>query len=464
MKLIKNTLIIGMITSNLLATTITGVGYAVSESEAKKEALSDLSNNISVNVKSDFQTIIKTSNKRNYNKLNKRFINLSSNLPILGASFDKVIEKDMVKAIATIDSKTARKIYLMEIRRIFKNILSSQTKLKSTKDENKRYMILTQMLKNIDSFNKHKIIASLLGAKYMPNLDITRSEISNELQKYISSSSSIEIASDILTKGIDKQNIYISSIKVEGSSEVTQFAKILKNNIANKLNTTKYSSNADYFLNGEYEILKDSIFITIRLSDINNKIIKTNIVTLNKKAYENIKYKPSTLTFDKAMNSGYIKSSKLSVNVGLKGYNRDNGIDLNKGDKVDIVVKANKPICYFLVGHTLKDDKKFSYTIGDIRELSKDEVNKYIEIYKDVPVLAPFGNETLQIFASTLKKDGSCPLVYPKCTDNYDGYCVIDGEPAIVVSKTRALNLSKREYNIEKAENSISFTSFDKIK
>jgi len=41
------------------ATTISGTAYANIEKDSKKEALSDLSNKISVDIKSDFKTIKK---------------------------------------------------------------------------------------------------------------------------------------------------------------------------------------------------------------------------------------------------------------------------------------------------------------------------------------------------------------------------------------------------------------------
>jgi hypothetical protein len=189
---------------------------------------------------------------------------------------------------------------------------------------------------------------------------------------------------------------------------------------------------------------------------------------LDKEAYKNMQYKPKTKTFDKAINSEFVKSGKLFVNIGFKGHNRDSGIDLNSGDTVDIVVKTNKPMCYFLIGHTLKDDNKFSYVlpIGSdnspfINSITGEDVNKNIIIIDKVPIEAPFGNETLQIFSSTFDKNGKCPLIVPNCIENNEGYCVVNAKPSEVVNKTRALNLKKRRFKVQKAEASISWTSFE---
>ncbi len=131
-------------------------------------------------------------------------------------------------------------------------------------------------------------------------------------------------------------------------------------------------------------------------------------------------------------------------------------------------------MCYFLVGHVLDNDKKqnFSYLlpIGSddtpfINKLTGSDVNQNITIYEGAIMEAPFGSENLQIYSSTLKRDGSCPLITPNCEENFDGYCVIGGTPSKVVASTRGFSLkrpSNRKEVIEKAESSISYTSFEK--
>ena len=69
----------------------------------------------------------------------------------------------------------------------------------------------------------------------------------------------------------------------------------------------------------------------------------------------------------------------------------------------------------------------------------------------------------MQIFASTLK-NGSCPLIVPECSENKDGLCVTGSQPNKVITKIRSLNFSKKKSKVEKAESSISFTSFPKTK
>jgi hypothetical protein len=454
------------LTATLSATTITGIGYAPTQKDAKKEALADLSNKISVDVKSVFKTITKSMGQE-YSKEKENSINISSNLPLKGIEFDILVGNILIKSTAKLTTQKALDIYKLELKKLKKNIAHSVLELENIKNDTMKYTILNQLLKDIQSFNKHKTVAILLNGKSLPTLDISKSEILIQLQKLNSNIPSLKIASEVLTKDIKQQNIYLSTIKPSGSNEVTQFAKILKENMSVNLNTTKRSFEADYFLRGSYEILKNNIFITINLSDENNNILKTITATLDKKAYQDMRYKPSIKTFDDAINSEFVKNGKLSVSIGFKGYNRENGIDLNQGDTVDIVIKTNKPMCYFLIGHTLKDDDKFSYIlpIGSdespfINSITGEDVNRNITIIDEVPIEAPFGSENLQIFASTFIKKGKCPLITPKSKENDDGYSIIAGKPNEVINSTRALNIGKKKFKIEKAESNISFSSF----
>lgn len=456
-----------MVLTALHAVTITGQGYGSNDQDALKESLSDLSTRISVNVKSDFKTYTKVLNG-NYQKNKEQFVHLYSSLPIKGATFETVKEDTLTKTVATLTTKNALTLYVLELKRLKKDISYNLTELQTIEDENLKYNILLQTLAYIENFNKHKLVATMLDGKNLPVLSVSQSTLSLQIQKLEKKVSSIEIASKLLTKGILESDIFISAAKPSGSSEVTQFAKILKDSMAKKLKVVKYSNQAKYFLSGNYEILKDGIYVTTTLSDNYNNIVKISTVVLNKLAYKNIGYKPSVRTFDESLNNGFLKSGKLFVNIGFKGFYRADGIDFVKGDIVDIVVKTNKPMCYFLIGHVLKENEKFSYVIpigSDnrpfINQLTGDDINKNITIIDEIPISAPFGSENLQLFSSTFDKNGECPLIVPSCVENDNGYCVVDKNPNEVIFNTRGLNLKNKKFKIEQSEASISFTSFE---
>lgn len=462
--------LLGLILSTTLtlnAVTITAQGYGNSERESQKEALSSLSGQISVDVKSDYQTYTSLVGS-NYTKNKQKLIQLSSALPIKGVSFNSAVQNDMILTTATLSSATALKIYELELERLAKNISFNQDILNSTHDNAIKYDTYKDMLKDVENFNKHKIVATMLKGKNLPSISITISNIKQNLLLLENKVPSIKLASKLLTKGISQKEIYVNAIKPSGSTQVTQFAKVLKDTMSNSLQTVRKSNNAKYFLRGDYEILKDGLFVTINLSDINNNIVLTKTVTLAPSAYKHTEYKPTTVSFDEALNTGFVKSGKLAVDIGFKGFSRSNGIDLTEGDSVDFVVKTNKPMCYFLVGHVLNDEFSYVLPIGSdnspyINKVTGIDVNQNVVIYENAIMEAPFGSENLQIYASTLGTNGSCSLQPPVCVENEDGYCVINGKPNQVVKNTRGFSLKKKKnIKIENAENSISYTSFPK--
>ena len=430
----------------LFITLLLQANTIVGEGETKKEALSDLSNQLSVNIKSEFKSYVKIIGN-NYKKAKEKKIYLISNLPLKGVKYQN---SNPIKAIL---SSKSLKVYKSELSRLKKEINYLKTQPKT-------YDNLTLLLQNIESFNKNKIVAVALGATDLPKITITKAEAETELTKITKKIKSLQTASKIVTKNINKKNVYIS-IRPYGSNEVTQLASILKDSISQYLQTTKYSDKADYFLRGNYKILKDSIFVTFNLMDNDNNILKTITLNLDKQAYKNLYYKPHTQSFDMSLINGFVKNGKLSVNVGFKGYNREDGIELKSGEKIDIVVKTNKPICYFLVGYVLHKNKQFAYLIpingdGFVNNITGNDVNKNITIIEDIEISPPFGREALQIVASTFK-NGKCPIIPPKCKNNNDGYCVIDNKPKKALVMTRGL--LKKTKKTEKTEATISWTS-----
>ena len=74
----------------LNATEITSQVYANNKQNSKKEALSTLSNKISVDVKSDFKTYT-TVLDSDYKKDKTKLIHLSLNLPLKGVVFPRLV-------------------------------------------------------------------------------------------------------------------------------------------------------------------------------------------------------------------------------------------------------------------------------------------------------------------------------------------------------------------------------------
>jgi hypothetical protein len=366
-----------------------------------------------------------------------------------------------------LNSSLALSVYKNELNRLKKESEEIQKEIKNAKSNSQKYTLYKRLLEDVEEFNKHKIVAIVLRGENLPKINISEAKIKNELEKLSQKVDSIELAGEILSKGITQKDIFIYPIKTNNSDEVTQFARVLKDEISKHSQVVNKPINAKYFIRGNYEILKDKIFVTIKLMDINNRVLKTNSVMLDKKAYSYMNYKPKTISFDNAINNNFVKN-EFKVKLGIKGYYSSNGIDLTEGDDVNLVLKTNKPMCYYIVGHTLKSrGKKYSYLLqlkddkgkeAFIDRVTGEDVNKNIAL-ADMEVSKPFGRESLQLFAETLKH-GKCNISIPKCKWRGD-LCIIDGKPSKVVEKTRALMLKKHK-KAQKAEAIIDFTSFPK--
>ena len=441
--------------------TITGKAEGVGE-KPKKEALSDLSNQISVEVSSDY-TQIAQKLRNSYKDSKKSVIEVKSELPLKSVRF--VYEDG--STLAVLNSTLALKVYKEELNRLKKEINSIQNSLKKNSSNTQKYRLYKQLLEDVDMFNKNKIVAVILRGENLPTINITEAEIKSQLENLSQKVDSIDLAAEILSRGITQNKIYIYPIKTDVSDEVTQFARVLKEKLSNYIHTTYKPKDAKYFIRGNYEILNDKIFVTIKLLDMNNNVLKSNSVTLRQEAYSSMNYNPQTISFDESINNSFTKN-EFKVDFGIKGYYSSKGIDLRGGDSINLVVKTNKEMCYYIVGHTLESNgRKYSYLLplkdGEGREafidrITGSDVNKNVALF-DMDVVKPFGRETLQLFAQTLVH-GKCNIQIPKCEWHGD-LCIITGSPSKVVKNTRALALHKPK-KAKKAEAMIDFTSFEK--
>ena len=462
----KQTLNIQFPTNN---TTLSSEGYGNTINESVQDALFNLSSQISVDVNSKYKSYVGILNN-NYVNEKSKFVELTSNLPIKGSTLSTTLQDNVQKTIATLSTDSSLQSYTTEIAKLFSTITDSLEQINNTNSSSLKYNLLQQTVENITLYDKYCIVATFLGAKGFPSL---HTELLNSKQQLIlmeQKVDNLDMAVNVLSKNIAQDNIYITPIKNDNSNQVTQFAKVLKDKFSTKMKSVKYSDVSKYTLRGKYEMLKDdAMFVSVELVDANNSVVHTNNVVIDKKAFGTLEYIPTTKSFDESLISDFVKSGKLQVSIGFKGYNRANNIDLMQGDKVDLIVKSNKSMCYFILGHILKNSENFSYVLpigteqnSFINKITGDDVNQNITIASDIVIEEPFGSENIQIFASTLGSGNSCSLVPPKCIEKSNGYCVVSENPSNVVLKARGLNLKKATAELEKAETNLSFTSFKK--
>lgn len=455
--------------SLLEAVTFRGVGYDQDEKQAKKEALVDLSQNLSVQVESSFKQKIKGVNNT-FTKDIEETIQLRSHLPLKGIHF-KYYNNYVEVVISTEDSLP---IYLEELQRLREEINREVPKIDKIDDEALKFELLTELLRKIQEYKTHKLVAFLLGSKEIVNLSVDEIKIKKELQSLQKKVSSLDTLAQILAQQFSQKKIYIVPLKTQSSAEVTQFAKILKAKLKQRLDSVEKIQDAHYILRGQYEILKNKdMFLSFILLDKYNTRYKNITITLSHKGYKNYVYLPKTKSIDDEVNSGNVTDGSLRIKILFKNFPSSDGIDLYESDIIDIYGKSNKDICYFLQGITVtQDGKSYAYLIERdngtiISYITGNDINKAIPLLSDVEIAEPFGVEKVMMFAQTLK-NGKCVLHPPSCkTDPQTELCIIAKNPIESITKSRALFSKHHKKNKtarmqESAEAVLNFTTFKK--
>jgi len=443
---------------------IIGIGYGQDRDAAKKEALADLASQISVNIESDFERVQKVLNNEIKSTSATSIIKTSSEIPLLGVKFEY---PDAEKVLAILSAEDSLSAYNSEIEKLTAETNKLKIMSEQTNKSSLKYDYLLKMLTNVKLLEKYKTVAIILGGSNFPTLDITENEIKDLLVKIEQTPDSLETIVNIISKELTYDKIYIFPVKPKMSEEITEFSKLLKTMLMQKLDSVNTPDSAEFILRGNYEVLNDKILLDLNLYNKNRKNVKSYFFIINSKII-NVQFQPQYQNFDHALLTGNVTKSKLKVKIGFKGYGAGEGIDLNAGDKVDLVINTNQPICYYIVGHVFNKNEKFSYLLpigvyGDEfkGKIAGEFVNTNYVIAENIEIAPPYGREVLQLFATTLDNDGKCEISIPSCHTSKEGYCVLENEPLENIGKTRGLSFKNVSKNIETSEAILSFTTFE---
>lgn len=460
----KKLLIIMFFAIYLNAKSITGIGFSEDEIEARNYAFADLSNQISTEVLSEFNSLVSSFNG-DLQSIKEKLVQTKSELPIIGVKTIYKRDKNTVEVV--LDSKNSLYLYEENLKNISNEINKTLKLIDKENDKTKLFELYSNLQLNLAIFNKYKIVALILESKKIPILLVSENEIKMKLSDLTSIVESIDLAAKLISKPFNEKKIFIYPAKNGISSEITPFSKLFKQKLSKRINQVYTPIEAKFFLSGSYEILKDKIYLSYTLIDKENKILKQNGVTLSNKAYEGIEIKPKSISFDEEIHNGFLKSSDLKIDISFKSYGSKD-ILLFEDDLVNLVVRTNKPVYFYLVGHILHNENRSSYLI----ELQPDAYGKNKFIYRlggsdvNIPISLgefeisePFGFESIQMFAST--KDIINDI--PNCTVDEHELCVIGDDPTKVISTTRALIRPKKsKKETLKAEAILEYTTVKK--
>lgn len=433
---------------------------AATEQQAKSEALAALADSIFVNVQSEYSSYVEGNGKRQ----DAMRISSRSDIPLIGVDISVVKIGADVVCIAQLDGSKSLAIYEAKLNELLLEINAAERRVSNT-NESERYDLLVQLLTTIEQYEKYRAVGQLLGTKQLAP-PRTRAEVETQLRALEKSSFSIDLAAQVLLKGLKAPNVFVYPATPHGSHEVTSFGRLMRDSIAQHLIAKGSPAQAQTFFKGEYEILDNSIHLTYRLLDILGNTLEIRLATLASAAYQGIQVKPSTLDFDRLLHEGVAVSDDFRVQI-----NTDRGsenIAFDEQDQIQLLVKLSRPGYFYVVGHAAKKLDNYSYLLelndadNDrrfIRFVNADDVNKWLSI-GSFTVTAPFGVESVQLVAS---KDDPIKRLPPHPFDKKFELYVLANNAEQGINKTRALKPKRSKTDeLYQAEAVLMFTTLPK--
>jgi hypothetical protein len=290
----------------------------------------------------------------------------------------------------------------------------------------------------------------------------------------------IKLAEQITGKG----KVQINALMLEDSYQYSQFSvrfrTILERAISRQTSLTPIYANqqdfspdsariarhgmaangADYLLSGTYFVKPDGVHIYTKLIDAKTStVIGTADARALNTAVKGIELKPRNYLQALQDRRVFSKNEMIGGSIQLETWTSRgvDGLVLEDGDELKIMVRVNQPVYLRFIYHlnngarVIPDRLYTNYYIG------ADKVNKVVELPDTFEICAPFGSETIQMFASN-KRFPTVKLVNRR----FDGevYEVISG--TLEESNTRYRGLKRKKKEVEMAEKRIYLTTISK--
>lgn len=455
---------------DVFAAEITGQGWGDSEASAKREALADISSRISVTVRSRFKTTqtvksmtIAKTRAEAVDQASENTIETNSELPILGADFIVGKEGAQVSVKAILHTSRSLPLYENKLNELHERINALNASASSAKEGEARYNAIMDMLTLLDEFKKLNTVAIYLGDSPRSPA-VSEDALRSQLRAVTKQVDSLDLAAKLLTEGVNETGVYIFPAKAGNSNEITPFASLLKDKLSVHIKTSLNPHDAAYTFSGQYQESADGIDITYRLVDANAVAQKTTTVHLSKKAYAGLETTPKTTDFDQLLKAGVAVSGDLHVEVTTNFGSHD--LLFKEGDEVEFMVKLSEAGYFYVLGHTAKQVESNSYLVElhqaegprkFVYYVNADDANKWISIGK-FQVIAPFGVEGIQVFASSKDLVDALP---PANLDPATGLYLVAANPKEGIMRTRAI-VKKFSQTVQTSETSLVFTTENK--
>jgi hypothetical protein len=303
------TLAFGFLLPYMASADISGVGFAQTNSEAKKEALSDLSQVIKSEVRSTFE-----STSTNEGSKAQSNIKISSNLPILGAEFMSIDKKTEFEVQATLTPQIVDKLYATKLHNLSAEITSALDELGKANSNALKLDIYEELFSLLKEYDRYESVAVVLGLKLEKRPNITQAKVKIELAKLNSNIDSISMACKAFADSFTQKEIFVYPPLLQNNTTVAQFGSVFQKELKSKLNSAKTPNTASFLLVGEYALTDKAMVLSYELLNVKtNEVVKSKTININQLAYKNLVTQPKGVDFDQLLNSGVINSSDLKA-------------------------------------------------------------------------------------------------------------------------------------------------------
>lgn len=448
-----------MFAAVLQSAPLSAEGYGECEVTARSSALGNLSQNLYVQVEANILSVDEEVDEQVFSRIVRK-INTTSNLPLLGTTFLPVTRTQRDYQVTVfLEPQNALPLYEDGLQQLHTALEEAVTYLEPNHDDLFRYNRLLKAKTDLEEFEVKRFIYLALGGSKEFSPPLTEARLSAALNELTSDFDDLQLAVEHhIEKFLPYSQVYINYPAVYPSKEVTQLSRIIHNKLVSYLQTTEQLNAADYYLRSSYEIAGNGIVLSIRLVDRKGNIQQAEVIRLNPPAYQDFDFQPRTMDLARQIETGELISNRL--NVQLAGLSGSDQLFYTQGERVNLKIKANLPVEYYIIVHTHTDEGVYSYLLElsptFTGRISADQVNRWVEL-AEFEVVEPFGVETLHVFASTGSLQNSLP---PVEQDTQYGLYKISDNPQAAVRLTRGLRPVARE--VETAETTLTVTTMER--
>jgi formylglycine-generating enzyme required for sulfatase activity len=265
---------------------IRGIGEASTPEQAKQMALSDLSNSISVTIKSSFSSnetqkkqINSNNREENFESFKNKMVQSKSESIILGAKFN-ITENPNTKTytVEVVISSDKLPVYMGQLNSLNTTIRKNYSLFKDSKQIADKKKYLEDISEKLEDYDMLRIIAISLGAKNVKDLDITEAQIDSEMSNLNLENYYISrldwFVENIIYKDRDlnaeqlENKVYIQALTKGETKEATEYGKLLKKSLDTILKGLETQGSAKFIMKGTYQFLDGRLDLNIKVNDM----------------------------------------------------------------------------------------------------------------------------------------------------------------------------------------------------